>query len=210
MKYLLSLFITLFLFINIGCNNINKVKNTVYDDFDNSVTIGKVLETYKYFDEVTWKEFKSNKEKSIIEVKCKIKNELIKENGKSILNFHYMTKDIGKKTTIFLQSAFFYNCVSNAYLEIQFTIPINKKEKPNITYIGYKYTTEKTTKVEDNDIEILEFLSEIINNDDYLKYEIIDNNIIFSRYCNNPETILNQIYNDEKINVVLCKDADIF
>jgi hypothetical protein len=157
MKKLFLIFATIFLFI--GCNNINRVKNETFPG-KNSITIGSAIESSSSFESVEWSEFTSNQKAKVVVAKCKYKKSLINESSL------YYTDRLKKfnpdelKDPINIKLYCLYSSINSAYLMIQFPIPVNKDEKVKFGYMENTFKINKMFNHEELDepISIVEFI----------------------------------------------------
>lgn len=76
-KYIVILSLTI---LSSGCSEINTVKNGVLSDFSNSLTVGKVLETWSAQEctDTKWDSFTTDRDEKIVSFTCKLDVKSIK------------------------------------------------------------------------------------------------------------------------------------
>ncbi|MBS9774474.1 MAG: hypothetical protein KGV59_04875 [Tenacibaculum sp.] len=70
MKKVICLILTLFIttiFTSCNFSNIDMVKDKVFDELDPSLSLGEVLETYKYFTKTEWEERESERGRKLVQ-----------------------------------------------------------------------------------------------------------------------------------------------
>lgn len=164
MKKLLFFLTTLFIFSCGYSSDINKVKNHYFEEYDSTISVGKLFDNYKDFSKIEWKSFESSGRK-IIQATCYIKKNKIDETIIRV-NEYYNDFNNNEFLKIINSSEFkaaenqkiVYNDINKDTfrLIIQFKVGNNNVE---LDYVGWEFNVLSLDKLIEVNGSIIDFMS---------------------------------------------------